>query len=49
MWRVDGLGKWRSMIQNLNNGCSQECRWKGMVGFEILHFLSVAIISLKRS
>jgi hypothetical protein len=34
---------------DLNHGCNQGCHWKGMVGFEFLHFLSVAVSSLKGS
>jgi hypothetical protein len=47
--RVGGLGKWRSRTIDLNHGCNQGCRWKGMVGFEFLHFLSVVMSSLKGS
>jgi hypothetical protein len=45
--RVDGLGKWRSRTTELNHGWNQECHRKGMVGFEFLHFLSVAMSYLK--
>jgi hypothetical protein len=49
MWRVSCFGKWRSRTIELNHRCNQECHWKGMVGFEILCFLSVAVSSLKGS
>jgi hypothetical protein len=49
MQRVGCLGKWRSKTTDLEHGCSEGCHWKGMVGFEFLHFLSVAVSSLKGS
>jgi hypothetical protein len=41
------LGKWRSKTTNLEHGCNEGCLWKGMVGFEFFHFLSVAVSYLK--
>jgi hypothetical protein len=46
---VDFLGKWRSRTTNLEHGCNKGFLWKGTIGFKFLHFLSVAMSSLKGS
>jgi hypothetical protein len=47
MWRVRCLEKSRSKIIELEHGCSEGYHWKGMLGFNFLHFLSVVVIYLK--
>jgi hypothetical protein len=47
MERVGCLGKPRSRTIDLNHGCNQGCPWKGMVGFDFLHFLTILVSSLK--
>jgi hypothetical protein len=49
MSRVGCLGKQRSKIIDLKYSCNKGCHWKGMVGFEFLHFINVVVSSLKGS
>jgi hypothetical protein len=49
MRRFGCLGKQRYKTIDLEHGCNKGCHWKGMVGFNFFHFLSVEVISLKGS